>query len=197
MKRTVKTILLATMAAACVLLPQSALAQGRGGGQGGPGGQGGRGGVGNFDPEQMRQRMMERYQEQLEASNDEWKVIQPLLEDVMAKQRDAMGGRFGGFGMMMGRPPGGQGGPGGQDQAQGQGQGRRGMRGGDANAEVEALRQALEDKNTPAAELNAKLKAVRDARKKAEAELKASRDKLRGVLTPRQEATLVLMGQLD
>lgn len=197
MKRTVKTILLATMAAACVFLPQSALAQqgGRGGGQGGQGGQGGRGGFGNFDPEQMRQRMMERYQEQLEASNEEWKVIQPLLEDVMAKQRETMGGRFGGFGMMMGRPPGG---PGGQDQGQPPQQGRRGMRGGDGgNPEVDALRQALEDKNTPAAELNAKLKAVRDARKQAEAELKASRDKLRAVLTPRQEAMLVLMGQLD
>ena len=32
---------------------------------------------GNFDPEQARQRMMERYKEQLDVeSDDEWKVIQ-------------------------------------------------------------------------------------------------------------------------
>ncbi len=182
MKRTVKTILLAAVAGALVILPQNAMGQGRGG-------QRGQGGFGNFDPEQMRQRMMQRYQEQLEASDDEWKVIQPLLEDVMGKQREAMGGRFGGMGMMFRRPGGDRGG----DAAQG----RRGGPRGDGNPEVDALRAALEDDSTSPAELNAKLKALRDSRKKAADDLNKSREKLRAVLTPRQEAMLVLVGTLD
>jgi hypothetical protein len=65
----------------------------------GAGGRGG-GGGGNFDPEQMRARMAERMKEQMRATDEEWKVIQPLLEDVQAKQRDVAMGRMGG---MMGR----------------------------------------------------------------------------------------------
>src|SRR5262245_66299436 len=60
----------------------------------GPGGRRGGGGPGNFDPEQMRQRMMERYKEALGMSDDEWKLASPKIEKVMAAQRDA---RFGGF----------------------------------------------------------------------------------------------------
>ena len=51
---------------------------------------------GNFDPEQMRQRMMERYKERLEVTNDdEWKLISDRIEKVMAAQRET---RIGGFG---------------------------------------------------------------------------------------------------
>src|SRR5262249_47443661 len=70
---------------------------------GGGGGQGG-GPRGNFDPEQMRQRMMERMREQLDVKDDgEWKLIEGRLSKVMDAQRDARGG---GMGMMFGRPPG-------------------------------------------------------------------------------------------
>src|SRR2546422_5576622 len=61
---------------------------------------------GNFDPEQMRQRMMERYRESLEIkSDDEWKAIEPRITKVMDARREI--GFPGGFGR------GGPGGPGG------------------------------------------------------------------------------------
>src|SRR5258706_7098480 len=57
-------------------------------------------GGGNFDPEQMRQRMMDRYKEQLEVKDDaEWKLISDRIEKVTAARREiGFGGGFGGFG---------------------------------------------------------------------------------------------------
>src|SRR5438067_13070735 len=54
----------------------------RGGGRrgGGQGGQQGGGQGGNFDPAQFQQRMNDRLKESLKASDDEWAVIQPLLQ---------------------------------------------------------------------------------------------------------------------
>jgi hypothetical protein len=145
-------------------------AQGRG--QGGPGG-----GRGNFDPAEMRARMMERYQEQLGFSDAEFKAIQPLIEDVQTKQRDARGGRGG---MMFG----GRGGAGG-----------RGGRGGnqDADPELEALQSAIESGSN----IEAKLAAFRAARDKKEADLKKAQDTLKSVLTVKQEAQAVLMGIIN
>jgi len=184
------TIGLAAVTAGLLMSASTVMAQGFGGGGGGRG---------NFDPEAMRARMAEMMKERLKASDEEWKVIQPLLEDVQSKQRESMTGRFGGMRGMFGGP-GGQGGPPDAQRGENQRQ-RRGAadtrRGGEGSEEVAALSAALESESTPAAEIKAKLQAVRDSRKKAESELKASRDKLRGVLTTRQEAQLVLMGVLD
>src|SRR5437762_6836879 len=79
--------------------------------------QGGRNqGRGNFDPAQFRQRAMDRIKEQLGATDDEWKVIQPKVEKVMTAHRESRGGfGFGGFGGGRGGPGGGGGG-GGADQ---------------------------------------------------------------------------------
>src|SRR4051812_341802 len=66
-----------------------------------PGQRGNRGNRGNFDPAQARERMMTRIKEQLGASDDEWKALQPAVEKVMTAQRDTRGG-------------GGRGGPGGR-----------------------------------------------------------------------------------
>jgi hypothetical protein len=142
-------------------------AQGRG--QGGPGG-----GRGNFDPAEMRARMMERYQEQLGFSDAEFKAIQPLIEDVQTKQREARGGRGG---MMFG------------------GRGGRGGRGGnqDADPELEALQSAIESGSN----IEAKLAAFRAARDKKEADLKKAQDTLKSVLTVKQEAQAVLMGMIN
>ncbi|MCF7762839.1 MAG: hypothetical protein K9N62_04125 [Verrucomicrobia bacterium] len=142
-----------------------------------------------FDPEQMRQRMMERYQEALGVSSAEWSAIEPLVTSVMEKQRSAAGGgrgfAFGGRG--------GRGGPGG---AAGQGGGRGGRGGGgDASPEVAALEAAIEAGD--AAGIKAKLADYRASRKKAAAELQQARESLRKVLTAKQEAQLVLMGTLD
>src|SRR5689334_15110354 len=61
------------------------------GDQSGGGGRGGR----NFDPAQMRQRMEERLKEALGTSDEEFKALQPKIENVMKARRDASG--FGGF----------------------------------------------------------------------------------------------------
>jgi hypothetical protein len=152
----------------------------------------------NFNPEEFRARMEERLKTSLKVSDDEWKVLQPLIEKVGEKQRDAMSGRFGGFGGG-GRGPGGGGAGGGGATAQSGGGGGdragRGNRGG--SEESQALRTALESETTPADEIKAKLTAVREQRKKAAAELAAARAELQKVVTVRQEAVLVSMGLLD
>ena len=65
----------------------------------------------------------------------------------------------------------------------------------EANPEMEALRKAIEDK-APASEIKAKLAALRDARKKKEAELEKAQDELRQLLSARQEAVAVTLGLL-
>jgi len=171
--------------------------QGRGRRGGGPGGdQGGQ--RPQFDPAQMRARMLEGMKEALGCTDDEWKAIEPLVGNVMEKQQAARSGGFrGGFrGFASRRGPGGdQAGPGG-DRGGPPG-GDRGRFGGTPDLEAEALSKALEAKDTPAKEIEARLKALRDARVKKEEELKKAREELRKVLTVRQEAQLVLMGMLD
>jgi hypothetical protein len=147
----------------------------------------GQGGRGNFDPEQMRERMMQRYQEALGMSATEWAAVQPLVEDVIAKQRE-VGGGGGGMAALFG----GRGGQGGAANPAGGGRNRFGR---EPAPELEALQQAIESGTT--AEIKTKLAAFRDARTKKEADLKESRDKLRKVLTAKQEAQMVLMGTLD
>ncbi len=152
-----------------------------------------RGGRGDFDPEQMRQRMMEGYQEMLGFSNEEWKVIQPLVEDVMEKQRETRSFGFGGFrffGGMRGPRPGG-------DEGDRPDRGnRRGFR-GEPDPEIEALQEVLESEDAPAEQIKSKLDALRNARKAKEAALKKSQEKLQQVLTVRQEAMCVLMRLLE
>jgi Spy/CpxP family protein refolding chaperone len=62
---------------------------------------------------------------------------------------------------------------------------------------VDALRDALAKPETSTEELKAKMKAVRDARKKNEEALRKAREALRAVLTSRQEGKLLLAGMLD
>jgi len=126
--------------------------------------------------DQFRQRMNEMIKTSLKATDDEWSVIQPLLEKVQTKQRETLASRFGAFG------------------------GRRG--GGDrpdrsASPETDALKAALESESTSPADIKAKLEAVRAVRKKATADLDQAREELRKVLTQRQEASLVMLGILE
>ncbi len=170
---------LAAAIATVTLTSPNALAQGR---PGGPGG--------NWDPEQMRERMTQMMKERLNISDEEWKIIQPRLEKVQEAQASSRGGRFGGMGAFGGRNRGGD-----QQADRPQRGGQRADRpGSDA---MQALRDALEDEKTPASELKAKMQAVREARKKADADLKSAREELRQVLTTRQEAACVMMGLLD
>jgi hypothetical protein len=85
---------------------------------------------GNFNPQQMRQRMIERLRDQFDVKDDsEWKAIAKRIEKVMEARRN-LGGLMGmrppgfpeGRGMMGGGgAPGGPGGPGGPDGFRGPG----------------------------------------------------------------------------
>ncbi len=190
MKHWIRTLAVSGVVTLIGLTTTSVMAQQRGGGQGGQGGPGGRG---DFDPEQMRQRMAERMREQFEVkSDDEWKVIEPRIQKVLEARRDV---GFGGMGMgMFGRRTRPQG-----DQAGAQPQGdRRGFRGfgGEPNPEAEALQQAIDDKAS-AETIKAKLAAYRTARKDKQAKLDQAREELKKVLSSRQEAVAVLNGYLE
>ena len=156
---------------------------------------------GNFDPAQMRQRMLERLREQLEVKDDaEWKLLAERIQKVMDARR-ALGGPGGpgGFGMMGpgGPPPGGPDQPGGPDA--GPGPGGPGGFGGSGGfyrqppPEIEALRKAI-DAKASTAELKAKLEAVRASRQQKEADLAKAQDELKQLLSVHQEAVAVLFG---
>jgi hypothetical protein len=166
MKRLHQWLALASVTLALCVSAGQAQAQGRG--QGG----------GNFDPEEWRQRMMERYKEALEVKNDaEWKIIEDRLNKVMEARRE-VGFGFGGRGMMGG------------------GGRRGGGPGADANPEAEALQKALEAKASTE-EIKTALAKYREARKTKEAALAKAREELKKVLSVRQEATMVMMGLLE
>jgi len=152
-----------------------------------------------FTMDEYRQRMAERLKTSMKVSDEEWAVLQPLIEKVNTKRMEA-GGR-GGFG-----GPGGPGGPGGDrrggDRPPGGAPSGGGTPGaGDQNRggspESQALRTALESESTPVEDLKAKLNAVREVRKKAAAEIEAARAELQKVVNVRQEAVLVAMGVLE
>lgn len=173
------------------LLAQNDAPAAQAGAPGAPGGPGGRGGRGNWDPEQMRQRMMERIREQLAVKDDaEWSVIEARIKKIN-DSRSGMGRGFGG-------PGGGPGGPGGQGAPGGQGgQGGRQGRGGfgQPNPDAEVLQTAL-DSGASADDIKVKLTAYRAAAKVKEGQLEKAQDELRQLLSVKQEARAVLLGLL-
>ena len=155
---------------------------------------------GDFDPEQFRTRMMERYREQLKVDSDsEWKIVETRITAVMEARRElasltprGRGGR------------GGRGGGGGGDQAdrgdqeRGRGRGGPGGPGGfgfEPGPEVGALEKAVEAGG--AEEIKAKLAAWRAARQEKEAKLTKAQGALREVLSVNQEGAAVLAGLLE
>jgi hypothetical protein len=138
----------------------------------------------NFNPLQMRQ-----IQEGLQATDDEWQVIEPRIEKIESLRRAIQGSRFGN------RP-------------------RRGNPTGVVASPVaptvspkgdptelqtasQQLQEALNNKDTKPQELKARLAALREARTHALAELTQAQDNLREILTSRQEAVLVTYGLLN
>lgn len=167
----------------------------------------GGGGRGNFDPAQMRQRMMEQWKQQLGADDEAWKVIEPRLTKVIELNRDTMmnmgRGMFGGRGGMMGGP-GGPGGPQGDQQRGNRQQGDRPRFPGMENREpsavdkaTETLNTTLEDQSASPETIKTQLNALRQAREKAKQDLAAAQQDLRQILTLRQEALLVVRGMLN
>jgi hypothetical protein len=151
---------------------------------GGGGGRGAGGGRGNWDPAQFQQRMMDRFKESLEITDEtEWKAIQPLIQKVQ-DSRMAIG--FGGRGMF-GRGPR----PGGDTQ----GDQRPAPSFGPPNPDADMLQKAVDSKAS-SAELKAALTKYVASRKVKQADLEKAQADLRKVLTARQEAIATLMGLL-
>jgi len=134
----------------------------------------------------FRQRAADRMKESLGVTDEEWKVLQPRIEKVQQLQRQSRGGR----GMVGARA------------------GRRGRPGADApqpaeteksevQKKTEALTSLLDDKASGAPAIKAALEALRKAKEQAQQELVAAQKELRGVVTVRQEARLVLTGILN
>jgi len=142
---------------------------------------------GNFDPAQFQQRMLERYKERLEITDDsEWNAIQPLIQKVMDARLAVASGARGMF-ARRGRRSGeaSQG-----DQAQGQ---RRPL--ASASPAAQQLQQAIDSK-APAAEMKTALTKYQQYRTEKQAELEKAQTALRNVLSARQEAIATLSGLL-
>jgi len=175
MRNLVRLTLVFGLCALFLALSQGMVfAQGGGGGGGGGGGRGG-------DPAARQEQMVDRTITDLELKDEEATAIKPLLTEVVKCQMSQMMGRMGG----------GRGGRVGGGAAAGAGGGRT------QAPEFQALRDAVDKADTPAAELKAKMTAVRDARKKAEEDLQKARKALKEAVTARQEAKLLLAGILD
>jgi multidrug resistance efflux pump len=186
MKRLLFVLLLGFLA-----LPAFGQAGPGGGGQGGPGGAGGFGGPGGqqITPAmiqqfiaQAQQQRMANIKDQLNCTDDEFAALQPYIERVMQLQTDLQISRASGF--RMGRqnigalisgvvPP------------------------SDLQTATSELQTALNDQNSSPQVISVKLQALRDAKAKAQADLKAAQNTFRELLTQRQEGALVWLGLLD
>ena len=143
----------------------------------------------------FRQRMSERLKTALKASDDEWSVIQPLLEKLQAARGKTMAGRFGGWGGRGGQRGGDNARPANDSAKPSADAGNRPNR--PTSPEADALKAALDAEGSTPADIKTKLQALRDSRKKAAAELDQAQEDLRKVLSQHQEATLVMMGVLQ
>lgn len=152
---------------------------------------GGRGG--DFDPEQFRQRQAERMMQMLGVNEEEWGVMEPIVQKINAARADAGGGGFG-RAFFGGRGGGRRGGGGGG----GFGRGPRGDREpSEAQTKARELGELLRDDGASAEDIKTKLVELRTARLKAQKQLEAARGELREIVTQRQEAYFVLLGTLN
>lgn len=157
---------------------------------------GSRGGGGQRSPEEMRKRIeqwnreaAERLRTSLNASEEQWVVIQPRVEKVQTVMRQIRvrqtRNRF---------------------RTRGERTTASSRRSDDAGVarpqsaiekSRQTLRELLEDEKSSNEKLESALKALRVATTKLEQELEKARGSLREVVNVRQEARLVLMGLLD
>lgn len=154
-------------------------------GAGGPFGRGqGQGGLRGErpSPEDMRERAVGHIKEQLGVEDEEWDKLEPLVAAVVDQRAEGMRKRLTAARARLSRPEG-QHGP--------------TAEAAEEPAEVAALRGAIESEEATPEDLKAKIEAVREARAKKEAEIKAARASLAAALTPEQEAKLLLRGLID
>lgn len=212
MNRWNKLFAIAGVVAACFMANDSMAQNGGGGGGGGQGGGGFGGGGGgggrrqrgNFDPAQFRQMELDNAKEALSVTNDdEWNVISAAIGKVLDAQQDVRSSAsFGmrGFRNRNNQNGGGGGGNGGGANANGGGQGGGRRGGGGFGAftpapEVQALQDAI-DSNASADEIKSKLTALRQVQKNSQTKLETAQSDLLKLLTPKQEASAVLLGLL-
>jgi len=194
-----KIVVLTTFIALSMAVP--AMAQ-PGPGGGGPGGfQGGRGGQGGgqFNPAQMQQQMSASIKDALGATDDEWAVLGPKIQNIQTLQNAAGGGIAGSINnlqRMFARAMGG-GGAGGRGGGMGNLNAMLGIKDSTMKLKMDELQAALDNKDTTDVMIKEKLDAVRQARDKARLDLDAARKDLIGLLTSRQEAILFGMGILE
>jgi hypothetical protein len=144
--------------------------------------QGGQDGRRGFDREGMQTRMLEMMKERLGATDEEWTIIQPRLNEVMTLQQSARGGQMRGmFGAGRGRD---------RDQ-------QPAVSTDPVEKAAQELQQTIEKEAPSKTEIQNKLLALRGAREQSKQKLAAAQAKLREVLSVKQEAQLVLMGMLD
>jgi len=147
------------------------------------------------------------YRTMLRADDAQWAKIEPKLQKVQDLSRELEGrgafgarGGFGAPGQFGGR---GQGGPGGQDAAGGQARGQGAQPATPAQPEgpvakaTAELREVLRGEAPDATAVAGKLDALRKAKAAVKAELVTAQRELKEVVTPVQEAQLVMMGMLE
>jgi len=147
--------------------------------------------------------MNQRMKEQLGATDEQWKDIQPRLQKVMNLSRQVgapgRGMMFGGAGgytsrrQTGGRTRGQEGGYRTTRPGTGRTQGQQ-TAVGKATAE---LREVLRNEDAKPAQIKAKLTALRTAKAKAKKDLAKAQKELKKNLTVKHEAILVLSGYLN
>jgi hypothetical protein len=150
-------------------------------------------GRGNFDPAQMRERIMTHLREQMDVKDDaEWKAIEGQIGKVMDAARDVRANEMSGFRSFRGSRSSSDSSSSSSDSSSSR---RRSSFFGEPSPEVEALQKAVDDKAS-SDEIQAKLSALRKANKNKQAKLDKAQADLKAILTPRQEAVAVLDGLL-
>jgi hypothetical protein len=149
---------------------------------GGGGGNGGNGGGGRMNFQQM---MQDRIKTAMNATDDEWKVLQPKVEAVQTAQTQVQAANGRGFGR------GGRGGRGGNNNN------NTPPAADDPAAKARDLQAALDNKDSTTDQIKEKLAALREARTKAHDALVKAQNELKELVTVRQEAVLVNMGLLE
>ena len=142
-------------------------------------------------PEQMQEMMLERMKTQLKVTDEKWTKVKPLLKKVSSlnaqlNPRSRRGMMFGGRGGRSGRGP------------------REGTEQPTAETPKTAIEKATDElqkllsaEDPKADQIKTKLAAFRSEKEKVKKALAKVETDLKAQLTAKQEATLVLMGQLN
>ncbi len=173
MSRSRTVALLTVLGLLAAVWVGSAFSQQRGAGRAG----------GQWDPEQMRERIMARMRGALGATDAEWETLGPKVEEVLTLSRQVGGGAN--MGLLLRGPVPRRARPEGAPELT------------ELEKATDALQAVVSDAGAEAGAIKAALAALRQARKEAGEELAEARAELRKLITPRQEGHLVLFGLLD